>query len=190
MKITFKTESIDISNWKLSSNILIIFHGKIYKLPRDTTKTFPDIMKHAMSMKKRYGIIFLYKPNKLHYLAFFDSIEKCRIFITTNDQHLSQLNALCTELWNLKYEFNTIRYANSFKIGLSLVIETKKKFIDTHGIKRYLQALSTNQAQKWFHSINEILDNYDNNNDIEINNEDNKLDDEQEDFELEEEDLE
>ena len=156
--IKFKQDqSIDISQWKLSSSITFLYHGKIYKLPRDTTKNWTDIMKNAISMKKRYGMIFVYHQNKSHYFAFFDSIEKCRIFSTTNDMTLSQIEALCTELWNLTEEFNTVRYANSFQVGLTLVIETNKDHLELHGIKRYIQALNSKQAQHWFHCINGVL---------------------------------
>ena len=114
-------------------------------------------MKNAVSMKKRYGMIFLYHDNKSHYFAFFDSIEKCRIFSTTNNMSLHQIEALCTELWDLTKEFITVRYANSFQIGLTLVIETHKEHQDIHGIKRYIQALSSKQAQHWFHCVNNVL---------------------------------
>ena len=156
--IQFKQDqSIDISTWKLSSSITILYHGKIYKLPRDTTKTWTDIMKNAISMKKRYGMIFLYHQNKAHYFAFFDSIEKCRIFSTTNDMSLSQIEALTTELWNLSREFSTVRYANSFQVGLTLVLETRKDSVELHGIKRYIQALTSKQAQHWFQCVNGVL---------------------------------
>ena len=149
--------TIDIKDWKLSSSITIQYHGKIFKLPRDLVKQWPDMMKMAVSMKKRYGMLFRYHANDLHYFAFFDSIEKCRIFSTTNHMTLDQIEALCTELWCVTNEFSVIRYAKSFEVGLAFVLETKKKYQDVHGTKRYLQALSSKQAQNWFSSINDVL---------------------------------
>eukprot|EP01084_Bolivina_argentea_P242983 407444_1 len=184
-------QSIDITEWNLSSSITILYHSKIYKLPRDTTKHWPDVMKNAVAMKKRYGMLFKYLAKNSHYLAFFDSIEKCRIFSTTGKMSLHQIEALTTELWNLEKEFNIIRYGNSFQIGLTLVVETKKEYYEIHGPKRYIQALSSKQAQNWFHCINEALgQNYINKIIVPDTDEfDNELKN-NEDFQLEDQELE
>ena len=136
-------------------------------------------MKHTVSMKKRYGMVFLYQAhrngsvvsntsngmtNNSHYFAFFDSIEKCRIFASTNDMDLHQIEALTTELWNLDKEFTTVRYANSFQVGLALTVEVHSDYHDLHGTKRYLQALTSKQAQSWFHCLNKILSHETSNN--------------------------
>eukprot|EP01083_Nonionella_stella_P123836 373416_1 len=96
------------------------------------------------------------KTNHIIWLSLI-ALKKCRIFSSTNHMDLHQTEALCTELWNLDKEFNVIRYANSFQVGLTLVIETNKDYLDIHGTKRYLQALSSKQAQNWFHSVNDVV---------------------------------
>ena len=120
-------------------------------------KLLPDAIKHAIPFKKRYGLLFIF-DKKYYYLAFFNTLEKCRIFITTkiiND--LKQIQSLTTELWNINNEFISVRYSQSLQIGQTIVLETNKNYIEIHGEKRYLQAISGNQAQIWFEHINQIF---------------------------------
>ena len=117
-------------------------------------KIMPDAVKHAIPFKKRYGILFKFE-SKEYYLAFFDTIEKCRIFITTkNINNLKQIESLTTELWNINNEFKSLRYSQSLQIGQTIVLETNKKYIEIHGEKRYLQSISSDQAQIWFEKLN------------------------------------
>ena len=100
--------------------------------------------------------------------------------------NLHQIQALCTELWHLDKEFHIVRYANSFQVGLTLVIETYKDYVDIHGPKRYIQAMNSKQAQHWFHCINGVLSKYMKN----VIVTEAKVDDNTDDLELEEEELE
>jgi hypothetical protein len=155
-----KTESVDISEWKISSNIKIIFHGNIYKLPRDIAKTWVDVLKNIMSFRKRYAVIFqiLFKPDQDDkYIAFFDNMEKVKIFATANMNDMSQLEPLTTELWNLSIEFDNVRYSNSFEVGKTIVLETNECAFDIHGTKRYFRCLSCSQAVEWFDHFNESI---------------------------------
>lgn len=117
----------------------------------------PDAIKHAIPFKKRYGMLFIYK-NKHFYFAFFDTLEKCRIFVTTKSiNDLKQIQSLTTELWNIGDEFTSIRYAQSLQVGQTIVLETSQKFVEFHGEKRYLQTISGNQAQIWFEKLNLVF---------------------------------
>jgi hypothetical protein len=153
-----KTESVDISEWKISSNIKIIFHGNIYKLPRDIAKNWVDVLKNVMSFRKRYAVIFqiLFKQDD-KYIAFFDNMEKVKIFATANMNDMSQLEPLTTELWNLSIEFDNVRYSNSFEVGKTIVLETNECAFDIHGTKRYFRCLSCSQAVEWFDHFNESI---------------------------------
>jgi len=156
-----KMESIDISKWKISNNIEIIYHGNVFKLPRDIAKNWVDLFKRTLSFRKRYSVIFRVislKPLDI-YIAFFDNIEKVKIFATTNINDMSQLSPLTTELWNLSAEFDNVRYSNSFDIGKTIVLETNLCAINIHGPKRYFRCLSCSQAQKWFDFLNDSLHN-------------------------------
>lgn len=155
-----KTESVDISKWKVSNNIRIIFHGNIYKLPRDIAKNWVDVLKNVMSFRKRYAVIFqiLFKPDQEDfYIAFFDNMEKVKIFATANMNDMSQLEPLTTELWNLSIEFDNVRYSNSFEVGKTIVLETNECAFDIHGTKRYFRCLSCSQAVEWFDHFNESI---------------------------------
>jgi len=155
-----KTESVDISEWKISSNIKIIFHGNIYKLPRDVAKNWVDVLKNVMSFRKRYAVIFqiLFKHDQEDkYIAFFDNMEKVKIFATANMNDMSQLEPLTTELWNLSIEFDNVRYSNSFEVGKTIVLETNECAFDIHGTKRYFRCLSCSQAVQWFDHFNESI---------------------------------
>jgi hypothetical protein len=152
-----KTEDIDISKWKIADNYDIIFHGTLFKLSRDVTKKFIDFFKKILYFRRRYSILFLYK--KIYYMAFFDDMDKVKIFITTNIRDISQLKPLMTEIWNINFEFTDIRYSNSFEIGKTIVLETNDNAIQLHGSKRYITLPSISKGQKWFQYINDIIEN-------------------------------
>ena len=155
-----KTEYVDITKWNISSNIKIFFHGNIYKLPRDIAKNWIDILKNTMSFRKRYAVIFqiLFKDDhEDFFIAFFDNMEKVKIFATANMNNMSQLKPLTTELWNLSIEFNNVRYSNSFDIGKTIVLETNECAFNIHGIKRYVRCLSCSQAVQWFDYFNKSI---------------------------------
>lgn len=152
-----KTEAVDISDWIISPNIKIIFHGNIFKLPRDIAKNWVDVLKNVMTFRKRYAIIFkiLFKSNyNDSYIAFFDNMEKVKIFATANMNDMSQLEPLTTELWNLSIEFDNVRYSNSFEVGKTIVLETNECAYNIHGPKRYFRCLSCSQAVDWFDFLN------------------------------------
>lgn len=155
-----KTESVDISNWNVTKNIQIIYHGNLYKLPRDVAKNWVDVLKNVMSFRKRYGIIFKIslKPDDI-FIAFFDNMEKVKIFATANMNDMTQLEPLTTELWNLSIEFDEVRYSNSFEIGKTIVLETNQCAYEIHGNKRYFRCLSCEQAIKWFDHLNASIHN-------------------------------
>jgi len=156
-----KTESVDISKWVISDNIQIIFHGNVFKLPRDIAKNYIDLFKKTISFRKRYSVIFRIislKPYDI-FIAFFDNMEKVKIFATTNINDMSQLSPLTTELWNISDEFDNVRYSNSFDVGKTIVLETNLCALDIHGPKRYFRCLSCTQAQKWFDHLNDSIHN-------------------------------
>ena len=155
-----KTESVDISQWNISKYIQIIYHGNLYKLPRDIAKNWVNILKNIMSFRKRYGIIFKIslKPDDI-FIAFFDNMEKVKIFATANMNDMAQLEPLTTELWNLSIEFDEVRYSNSFDIGKTIVLETNQCAYEIHGNKRYFRCLSCEQAIKWFDHLNASIHN-------------------------------
>jgi NAD-dependent SIR2 family protein deacetylase len=167
--IDHKIEIIDITKWDISENIDIIFHGYVFKLPRDIAKKWIDFFKKTITFKKRYAIIFrISLLNKFAiYIAFFDNIDKFKIFITTNINNMTQLLPLTTELWNISNEFDNVRYSNSFDIGKTIVLETNLSAINIHGSKRYFRCVSCIQSQEWFDHFNNSIHN--NNNNITLN---------------------
>jgi hypothetical protein len=155
-----KTESVDISKWNISKNIRIIYHGNLYKLPRDVAKNWINLLKNVMSFRKRYGVIFQISIRQDDiFIAFFDNMEKVKIFATANMNDMSQLEPLTTELWNLSIEFENVRYSNSFDIGKTIVLETNECALDIHGSKRYFRCLSCSQAVEWFDNLNSSIHN-------------------------------